>query len=79
MCLAIPGEILTISGEDLERSGKVRFGGIIKEISLAYLPEAEIGDFAIVHAGIGIALVDTLEAEQTLRDLQEISKNYEIY
>jgi hydrogenase expression/formation protein HypC len=73
MCLAVPGKILSIQGEDLMRSGKISFSGVVKEVNLAYLPEAQIGDYAIIHAGVAIAIVDPEEAEQTLLDLQEIS------
>ena len=72
MCLAVPGKILSIQGEDLMRSGKVSFSGVMKEVNLAYLPEAQIGDYAIIHAGVAISLVDPEEAEQTLLDLQHI-------
>jgi hydrogenase expression/formation protein HypC len=72
MCLAIPGKVLSIQGEDLMRSGKVSFSGVIKEVNLAFLPEATIGDYAIIHAGVAIAIVDPEEAEQTLQDLQNI-------
>lgn len=65
MCLAIPGKIESISGEDpLARMGRVNFGGIIKEASLAYLPEAEIGDYVIVHVGIALSRVDEDEAHK---------------
>jgi hydrogenase expression/formation protein HypC len=73
MCLAVPGKILSIQGEDLMRSGKISFSGVVKEVNLAYLPEAQIGDYAIIHAGVAIAIVDPEEAEQTLLDLQEMS------
>jgi hydrogenase expression/formation protein HypC len=67
MCLAIPGKILTITGEDpLLRVGKISFAGVIKEVSLAYVPEAEVGQYAIVHVGFAIAIVDELEAQKTL-------------
>ncbi|HBC41083.1 MAG TPA: hydrogenase assembly protein HupF [Pseudanabaena sp.] len=72
MCLAVPAKILSIQGEDLMRVGKVSFSGVVKEINLAYLPEAEIGDYAIIHAGVAISIVDPAEAAQTLRDLQQI-------
>ena len=72
MCLAVPGKILSIQGEDLMRVGKVSFSGVVKEVNLAYLPEAEIGDYAIIHAGVAISIVDPTEAEQTLLDLQQI-------
>jgi hydrogenase expression/formation protein HypC len=72
MCLAVPGKIISIQGEDLMRSGKVSFSGVLKEVNLAYLPEAQIGDYAIIHAGVAIAIVDPAEAEQTLQDLQDL-------
>ncbi len=72
MCLAVPAKILSIQGEDLMRVGKVSFSGVVKEVNLAYLPEAEIGDYAIIHAGVAISIVDPAEAAQTLRDLQQI-------
>ncbi len=72
MCLAVPGKILSIQGEDLMRSGRINFSGVIKEVNLAYLPEAQIGDYAIIHAGVAIATVDPEEAEQTLQDLQQM-------
>ncbi|MCA6502781.1 MAG: HypC/HybG/HupF family hydrogenase formation chaperone [Pseudanabaena sp.] len=72
MCLAVPAKILSIQGEDLMRVGKVSFSGVVKEVNLAYLPEAEIGDYAIIHAGVAISIVDPAEAAQTLRDLQKI-------
>ncbi|NMF58395.1 HypC/HybG/HupF family hydrogenase formation chaperone [Pseudanabaena yagii] len=72
MCLAVPAKILSIQGEDLMRVGKVSFSGVVKEVNLAYLPEAEIGDYAIIHAGVAISIVDPAEAEQTLLDLQQI-------
>ena len=58
MCLAVPGKILSIEGEDFARSARVSFGGIVKEVSLAYVPEAAVGDYAIVHVGFAISLVD---------------------
>ena len=72
MCLAVPGKIISIQGEDLMRSGKISFSGVVKEVNLAYLPEAQVGDYAIIHAGVAIATLDPEAAEQTLRDLQEI-------
>lgn len=73
MCLAVPGKILSISGDDLTRSGRVSFGGVVKEISLAYVPEAQVGNYVVVHVGFAIALLDELEAQQTLDDLAQIS------
>jgi hydrogenase expression/formation protein HypC len=67
MCLAIPGSILSIQGEDFGRSARVSFGGTVRDISLAYVPEAEIGDYVIVHAGFAINMLDEAEAMRTFR------------
>jgi hydrogenase expression/formation protein HypC len=73
MCLAVPGKILSICGDDLTRSGRVSFGGVVKEVSLAYVPEVQIGNYVIVHVGFAIAILDEVEAEQTLRDLAQMA------
>ena len=75
MCLAIPGKILSLEGDDLQRTGRVSFGGVIRSVSLAYLPEAQVGDYTIVHAGVAISLVDETEAAQTLADFTAIATN----
>ena len=73
MCLAVPGEIIEITDRDpLTRSGRVRFGGIIKEVNLAYVPEAKIGDWVIVHVGFAISMLNEAEAERTLEYLAQI-------
>lgn len=70
MCLAIPGDILSISGtEPATRMGKVNFSGIAKDISLAYVPEAQVGDYVIVHAGFALSLLDASEAAAVLTEL----------
>lgn len=75
MCLAVPGKIISISGNDLfEKVGKVSFGGVIKEISLAYVPEACVGDYVIVHAGFAISKVDEEEAEEVFNYIKQISE-----
>lgn len=78
MCLAIPGKIESISGEDsLTRMGRVNFGGVIKEASLAYVPEANIGDYVIVHVGFALSRVDEAEARKVfdyLREMDELSE-----
>jgi hydrogenase expression/formation protein HypC len=59
MCLAIPGRILEITGEDdLARAGRIDFGGIVREASLAAVPEARVGDYVIVHAGVALSVLD---------------------
>lgn len=71
MCLAIPGKIVSIDGDEpLEKMGKVSFGGIIKKVSLAYVPEAQVGNYVIVHVGFALSIVDEDEAQQTLADLE---------
>ncbi len=73
MCLAVPGKLVGISGEDpLQRTGKVSFGGVLKDVSLACLPEAQVGDYVIVHVGMAISLLNEEEANETFRYLQEI-------
>ena len=66
MCLAVPGKILSISGEDTTRTGVVSFGGAAKEASLAFVPEARVGDYVLVHAGFAISVLDEQEAQETL-------------
>jgi hydrogenase expression/formation protein HypC len=74
MCLAVPGRILSISGDDLLlRVGRVDFGGVVKEINLAYVPEAGIGDHVLVHVGFALAVIDEAKAERLLADLREIA------
>jgi hydrogenase expression/formation protein HypC len=78
MCLAIPGKVASIRGEDsLTRMGKVDFGGVLKEASLAYVPDAQVGDYVIVHAGFAISRLDEDEANKALdylRQMQELSE-----
>lgn len=72
MCLAIPGQILSTAGQDLERMGRVSFGGVVKEVSLAYVPQAEVGDYVVVHVGFAISKLDIQEAEQTLHYFEQM-------
>ena len=78
MCLAIPGKITSVTGEDpLMRMGKIDFGGILKEASLAYVPEAKVGDYVIVHVGFAISRVDEDEAQKVfeyLREMEELAE-----
>ena len=71
MCLGIPGQVVT-RGEGELPMGRVSFGGIIKEVCLAYVPEAEVGDYVIVHVGFAISRLDEGEAERTFAYLEEI-------
>jgi hydrogenase expression/formation protein HypC len=73
MCLAIPGKVASVSGEDsFTRMGKVDFGGVLKEASLAFVPEAEVGDYVIVHAGFAISRLDETEANTVFEYLRQI-------
>jgi hydrogenase expression/formation protein HypC len=76
MCLAIPGRIESVheDGDVLQRTGRVSFGGIIKEISLACTPEAGVGDYVLVHAGIAISAIDEEAAQETLRYFERIDE-----
>jgi len=78
MCLAVPGKLLSISGEEILRTGVVSFGGANKEASLAFVPEAKVGDYVLVHAGFALSVVDAEEAEQTLRDFRQIGELNEL-
>lgn len=74
MCLAVPGLIVSVSGDDsIIRVGRVDFGGVVKEINLAYTPEAQRGDYVLVHVGFALAVIDEVEAQRTLAYLREIA------
>ena len=71
MCLAVPGRIVSIEGEDeLLRSGRVDFAGVVKTVNLACVPEAKIGDYVLVHVGIALNTVDEAEARQVFEYLK---------
>ncbi len=74
MCLGIPGKITEIYEKDSLRMAKVDFGGIVKEACLAYTPEAKVGDYALIHVGFAISLMDEEEAQATLKLLDEVSE-----
>jgi hydrogenase expression/formation protein HypC len=73
MCLAVPGRILTISGDDpLLRVARVSFGGVVREVNLAFVPEAGVGDYVLVHVGFALNRLDEEEAERVLSELREL-------
>jgi hydrogenase expression/formation protein HypC len=78
MCLAVPGKIESIRGEDFARVARVDFSGIKKEISLAYVPEANIGDYVLVHVGFAISKIDEGEAKQVFEYLAQMGKLAEL-
>lgn len=71
MCLGIPGKIVE-TGDEPMRMGRVSFAGIIKQVCLAYCPEAETNDYVIVHAGFAISVINEAEARKTLEYLQQL-------
>ena len=72
MCLAIPGKIVDADEIGGMRVGKVQFGGITRQTFLGFVPDAQPGDYVLVHVGFAISKIDEAEAEQTLRDLETI-------
>ena len=72
MCLGIPGKILEVRDERSTRMATIDFGGVTKDICLAYVPEVEVGDYAIVHAGFAITRLDEESALETLRMMSEV-------
>ncbi len=71
MCLAVPGKVVAIEGGSELRMARVDFGGVMREACLAYVPEAKIGDYVLVHVGFAIATVDEQAAEESLALLLE--------
>lgn len=73
MCLGIPGEVVGEPTGDL-RMARISFSGVIKELSLVYVPEAKVGDYVIIHAGFAISVIDADEAKTTLAWLDEAER-----
>jgi hydrogenase expression/formation protein HypC len=78
MCLAVPGQIISLSDDTdpLARTGRVNFSGVVKDISLAYVPEAKINDYVIVHAGFALSVLDETEAQASLEAFDDLA-NFE--
>ncbi len=72
MCLGIPGKLTEIYRRNDMPMGKVEFGGILKEVCLAYTPEARLGQYVVVHVGFAISLIDEAEAEEIFSYIEEI-------
>lgn len=74
MCLGIPGEILEITGDDaLTRQGRVNFSGVLRDVCLAAVPEASVGDFVIVHAGFALSRLEREEADEVFDYLRRMA------
>ena len=79
MCLAIPGKVVSINGDEpLTRMGKINFSGIVKEASLAYVPEVKVGDYVIVHVGFALSRVDEEEAQKVFEYLRQMNELAEL-
>jgi hydrogenase expression/formation protein HypC len=79
MCLAVPGKIVSIDGTDpLLRSGRVDFSGVVKHVNLAYVPDARVGDYVLVHVGFAINTIDESEARQVFEYLREMDELAEL-
>jgi len=72
MCLAIPGRILSADDLGFARTGRVQFGGIVREVRLDFVPDAAIGDYVLVHVGFAISKIDEEEAQRTYEALEEL-------
>jgi hydrogenase expression/formation protein HypC len=79
MCLAVPGRLVSIEGDDPAfRTGKVNFGGIVKDVNLAYVPGAKIDDYVLVHVGFALTVVDEEEAVKVFTYLKEMDELSEL-
>jgi len=78
MCLAIPGKVVEEFEQHGMRMAKVQFGGIVREASLACVPEAKVGDYVLVHVGFAIGTVDPEEAARTYELLEQMGQLEEL-
>lgn len=75
MCLAIPGKVTSIIGDDpIMRTGRVDFGGVIREVNLCYVPDVKLGDYVVVHVGFALSIVDEEEAGKVFEYLRQIGE-----
>jgi len=72
MCLAIPGRVLEIEEREGLLSGKVQFGGIVRQVRFEFVPEVQVGEYVMVHVGFAISVVDAEEAQRTYEILQSM-------
>ena len=76
MCLAIPGKVISVESEDQDifRTGKVSFGGIIKQVNLSMVPGINVGEYVLVHVGVAVWKIDEQEAMLTLEYLEQMGE-----
>ena len=81
MCLSIPGKLIEITAQldEIFRTGKVSFDGVVKEVSLTLVPEAKVGDYVMVHVGAAISIVDEEEAKKTFELLKQLDELNDLY
>jgi hydrogenase expression/formation protein HypC len=73
MCLGVPGKIIEIYESQGLKMGKIDFGGVMREACLAYIPEAKLGDYTIIHVGFALNIISEKDAQETLELLKNIS------
>ena len=78
MCLAVPGQIQSYEGEGILREGVVQFGPLSKKVNLAFVPDANEGEFVLVHAGVAISKINETEALSVLSELESLEESLEI-
>jgi hydrogenase expression/formation protein HypC len=74
MCLGVPGKIIEIYNNDTLRMGKIDYGGVVKDACLAYVPDAKVGDYVIIHVGFALNILSPEEAEETLRTFRQLDE-----
>jgi hydrogenase expression/formation protein HypC len=74
MCLGVPGKIIEVFDSSGMKMGRIDFGGVMKEVCLAYVPEAAVGDYCIIHVGFALSILNEAEATATLDTLREIAE-----
>jgi len=72
MCLAVPGCIMSTRGADLSRMARVDFGGVVRDVNIAFTPEASEGDYVLVHVGVAIATIDETAAARIFQTLETL-------
>jgi len=79
MCLAVPGRVVSVTGEDPAfRTGRVSFGGIVKDVILAYTPDVTVDNYVLVHAGFAISVIDQEEADRIYSYLEAMNELDEV-
>lgn len=75
MCLAVPGKVISIDGDDpIMRTGRIDFGGVIREVNLCYVPEVKLGDYVVVHVGFALSIVDEEETNKVFEYLRQMGE-----